>query len=131
MAFFLFRYLLPNDASEAEVSAARNSLLLLMVLFENMHIGNCRSETKSVFRLSPFKSPVLVLGTLSAFTIHLLAMHSHLGQSLLGTQAIAAKQWLVLLGLAFLIIPVMELHKFWWSRRHIGGSWRRCGLLRP
>ena len=45
-----------------EVTEARNVLLLMMVLFENFHIGNCRSETKSAFKLSPFRSPVLLAG---------------------------------------------------------------------
>ncbi|MFM7845705.1 MAG: cation-translocating P-type ATPase, partial [Planctomycetota bacterium] len=40
------------------VSDARNFLLLSLVLFENFHGGNCRSETRSVFALSPLRSPV-------------------------------------------------------------------------
>jgi P-type Ca2+ transporter type 2C len=38
--------MIENGWNETE---ARNVLLLLMVLFENFHIGNCRSETKSAF----------------------------------------------------------------------------------
>ncbi|MDF1845424.1 MAG: HAD-IC family P-type ATPase, partial [Rubripirellula sp.] len=50
--------------------AARSALLLLMVLFENVHLGNCRSETKSALRLSPFRSPILLGGALIALLIH-------------------------------------------------------------
>jgi magnesium-transporting ATPase (P-type) len=53
---------------------ARNLLLLVMVLFENFHIGNCRSETKSAFALSPLRSPILFYGTIIAFLVHVLAM---------------------------------------------------------
>ena len=59
---------------------ARNALLLLMVLFENVHIGNCRSETKSALRLSPFRSPILLGGALIALLLHLGTMFVPLGQ---------------------------------------------------
>ena len=32
-------------------------LLMLMVLFENVHLFNCRSETRSAFAMSPLRSP--------------------------------------------------------------------------
>jgi len=49
-----------------DVADARNLLLLAMVLFENFHVGNCRSETRSAFALSPLRSPVLF----SAHLVH-------------------------------------------------------------
>ena len=42
------------------VDAARNALLLLMVLFLNVHLLNCRSETRSAFAVTLRQSPVLV-----------------------------------------------------------------------
>ena len=44
--FFFFLILIRSGWRE---TSARNALLLLMVLFENVHIANCRSETKSLF----------------------------------------------------------------------------------
>ncbi len=55
------------------VVEARNLLLLAMVLFENFHVGNCRSETRSAFALSPLRSPTLFFGTVGAFLIHIAA----------------------------------------------------------
>ena len=43
VVFGVFAWLLSNGWSEA---GARNVILLLMVLFQIIHIGNCRSETK-------------------------------------------------------------------------------------
>ncbi len=97
--------------------AARNALLLLMVLFEIVHIGNCRSETKSALRLSPLRSPILLGGTLVAFSIHFVAMHVPLGWSVLGTEPLEAGTWAVLFALALTILPVMEFHKWLWSVR--------------
>ncbi|MCM2369846.1 cation-translocating P-type ATPase [Aporhodopirellula aestuarii] len=78
IGFLTFRWFLPEEATEGQVSSARNALLLLMVLFENIHIGNCRSETKSAFRMSPLRSPILLIGAITAFCIHLVAMHTFL-----------------------------------------------------
>jgi magnesium-transporting ATPase (P-type) len=117
IGFGTFRWFLPDDPSESEVATARNALLLLMVLFENIHIGNCRSETKSALKFSPLRSPVLVVGAIVAFLIHVAAMYTPFGQSILNTQPLSWNDWGVLLLLALAIFPVMELHKWSWKVR--------------
>ena len=89
-----------------------------MVLFENIHIGNCRSETKSALVMSPLRSPILLAGAITAFCIHVAAMHTPFGQMLLDAEPIAGKHWGVLLLLSLTILPVMELHKWSWSKRY-------------
>lgn len=118
VAFLTFQLYLPENPGKTDVAAARNALLLLMVLFENIHIGNCRSETKSALLFSPLRSPILLIGAMVAFSVHVLAMHTPLGQSLLDTQAIPLKDWGFLFLLALSIFPVMELHKLSWRLRH-------------
>jgi magnesium-transporting ATPase (P-type) len=99
------------------VADARNLLVQLYVLFEILHIGNSRSEKQSIFRLSPFSNPLLLLGTLTALGVHLAALHTPFFQSLLDVRPLALEEWLRLLGLASLILVVMEIHKVW-RRRH-------------
>jgi Ca2+-transporting ATPase len=99
------------------VPDARNLLLLTMVLFENFHVGNCRSETRSAFALSPLRSPALFFGTLGAFLLHVVAMNVPFFQNLLSTQPVGLQFWLVALAVSLLIVPAIELHKLWWSRR--------------
>ncbi|MCU0878589.1 MAG: HAD-IC family P-type ATPase [Pirellulaceae bacterium] len=99
------------------VADARNLLLLTMVLFENFHVGNCRSETRSAFALSPLRSPVLFFGTLGAFLLHVIAMYVPFLQEMLTTQPIDPWLWGVALGVSVLIVPAVELHKWWWSKR--------------
>jgi magnesium-transporting ATPase (P-type) len=118
IGFLTFRWFVPEGASDAEVASARNALLLLMVLFENIHIGNCRSETKSALRFSPLRSPILLAGVIGAFVIHLAAMYTPIGQTMLETEPVALKNWGILFLLALPIFPVMELHKWTWSIRH-------------
>jgi Ca2+-transporting ATPase len=100
-----------------DVAHARNLLLLVMVLFENFHIGNCRSETKSAFALSPLRSPVLFFGTLGAFLIHLSAMYVPFLQVMLATKPVELWMWGLAFGVSVLIVPAVELHKRWWAKR--------------
>ncbi|MFO0821260.1 MAG: cation transporting ATPase C-terminal domain-containing protein [Pirellulales bacterium] len=104
----------------ASVESTRNLLLLTMVLFENFHVGNCRSETRSAFAFSPLRSPMLFLGTLGAFLIHLVGMYTAGLQDILATQPVDWRSWGVALAVGFLVIPVIELYKLWrrWRLNH-------------
>jgi magnesium-transporting ATPase (P-type) len=114
VGFGLFRWCLSAGWSE---DAARNALLMLMVLFENVHLFNCRSETRSAFTMSPLRSPVLMLGIVAAFSIHVSMTYLPVGNLLLATQPVDAALWLKLLVLSVPILVVMELHKLSWSLR--------------
>jgi magnesium-transporting ATPase (P-type) len=115
VGFGAFRWML--DAGWT-LEAARNALLLLMVLFENIHIGNCRSETVSIFRLSPLRSPILLLGTVTAFAIHVFAMHVPALQGVLGARPVSLGLWAVLVALTLSVTVALELHKWSWALRH-------------
>jgi len=98
--------------------AARNTLLLLVVLFQLVHIGNCRSETKSALRLSPFRSPILLWGSITALLFHIAAMHLPIGQRILGVEPVSLATWGVLFALALTILVAMEIHKWTWAVRY-------------
>ncbi|MEZ4546380.1 MAG: cation transporting ATPase C-terminal domain-containing protein [Thermodesulfobacteriota bacterium] len=119
VGFGFFYYLIHTGWSEA---SARNVLLLLMVLFENVHIGNCRSETKSALILSPFRSPILLTGAVAALLVHVAAMYLPLGQELLGTEPVSLETWGIVAAIALTIFITMEIHKLiWWFRNRSAG----------
>jgi hypothetical protein len=60
VAFLLFQLLLERGFSLDE---ARNGTLMLMVLFENIHVFNSRSESLSTFRHNPMRNTLLLFGT--------------------------------------------------------------------
>lgn len=109
-----FWWMIAHEWSEP---AARNALLLLMVLFENIHIGNCRSETQSALRLSTLKSPFLLAGALGALAIHVAAMHLPLFQGMLQIEPVSATVWLSMFGLSLTVFVAIEIHKWTWSWR--------------
>ncbi len=108
VSFFLFQLLLDRGYS---VDEARNGTLLLMVLFENIHVFNCRSETRSVFRHNPLLNPILLVGTVAAQLIHIGAMYTPWISDVLHIQPVSPQHWLELLGFALSVLVVMELHK--------------------
>ncbi len=116
VAFGLFKYLLDQGFS---LEQARNSTLLLMVLFENVHVFNSRSETLSVFRHNPLRNKLLLGGTIVAQLVHIGAMYTPWLGDVLGASPVSFSQWLTLLGLALSVLVVMELHKWFRSRFNI------------
>lgn len=108
LAFLLFQFLLSTGAS---IEQARNETLLLMVLFENIHVFNSRSETLSAFRHNPFRNPILLIGTAAAQLIHIGAMYTPWINDVLQIQPVAFMRWLELLGIAMIVLVAMEIHK--------------------
>jgi len=108
VAFLLFQWLLQHGFTLEE---ARNGTLMLMVLFENIHVFNSRSESRSAFRHNPLRNPLLLFGTLTAQLIHIGAMYTPWISDVLQIQPISPQHWLVLMGLAISVLVVMELHK--------------------
>lgn len=114
MAFVLYAWLLSQGYTMEE---ARNGTLLLMVLFENIHVFNSRSETRSAFRQNPLRNPVLLFGTVAAQLVHIGAMYTPWLSDVLGIQPVSPQHWLELLGLALSILVVMEIQKKLWQLR--------------
>jgi magnesium-transporting ATPase (P-type) len=108
IAFTTWSWLLSNGWDE---TTARNMVILLMVLLENIHALNCRSEFRSVFRI-PFRAnPYLIIGIIAAQGIHILSMYNPVMQDLLQIAPVSIEQWGILLGISCIVLVVMELFK--------------------
>ncbi len=90
---------------------ARNTTMLLMVLFENAMIFTSRSELKSAFSTSPLKNPLLILGTLAAVLIQAAAMYMPWLSDVLEIHPVPLNQWILLLAVAIAVFAVMEVYK--------------------
>jgi len=108
IGFGSWHWMLANGWEE---DVARNIVLMLMVLLQNVHVFNCRSEYESAFRVPLRRNVVLVGGVLAAHGIHILAMHLPLLQTILRTEPVTLAQWGVLFLLALPLLFVMELYK--------------------
>ena len=116
LAFALFKWQLDSGVAEQE---ARNMTLLLMVLFENVHVLNSRSEQVSIFKQYFLGNKFLLFGMLAAQGIHIMAMYTPGLSELLELSPVSLQQWSGLLGIALLLIVVDELHKYSLSRGRV------------
>ncbi len=108
VAFALWFYLLKAGFEQTD---ARNYVLLLMVLFENFHVFNCRSEKTSAFKIPLKNNYILVIGVLGALSLHIISMYIPIMQEVLGVKPVDLTSFAVLFGLASILLGVMELFK--------------------
>ncbi|MDO9267204.1 MAG: HAD-IC family P-type ATPase [Sulfurimonas sp.] len=108
-AFALFYTLLEFGYQE---DVARNLTLLLMVLFENVHVFNSRSENNSIFKINHAKNRFLWISVLASQGIHIISMYNPFMQSLLSIEPVSLEMWSTLLLIALVLSLVMEAEKF-------------------
>ena len=97
-------------------AAARNLILLFMVLLQNVHVFNCRSESVFALKVPLRRNVILVLGVVAAQGIHVVSMYLPFMRTILGTEPVRFTQWLLLLSLALAVLLVMEVFKWIKSR---------------
>ncbi len=113
-AFGTFWWLLEQGTPLEE---ARNGVLMLMVLFGNLHALNSRSETTSLFRLPLIRNPFLLVAVPAAQLIHIAAMYTPGLSTVLEIQPIQLSTWVSLLAIAASLVLVEEAHKAWHRHR--------------
>ena len=113
LAFAVVATLNYLGVSEAE---ARNLTLLLMVMFGNIHALSSRSETQSLFKMSWFSNPLLLIAVPLAQAIHVGVMYLPGLRDVLEMQPVTLSQWSWLAGVALLLLLIEETHK--WKLRN-------------
>ncbi len=95
----------------ATLAYAQVAALTTMVVFQNFHVGNCRSEEVSVFRVSIFSNRFLLLGVLGALAVHLGAMYFPPTRILLGLEPLSPGSWVRIVVVASSVLVAVEAHK--------------------
>ena len=108
VAFIAYHWMLSTGWS---VDSARNMVLLLMVLFENLHTFNSRSETRSVFAMNPLKNKPLLFSVLAAQALHLGAIYTPGLNDVLQLEPVTLAQWAAMFGLALSLVLINEGYK--------------------
>jgi len=107
---FLF---LAERAAGTPLQEARTIALTTMVVFQVIHVGNCRSERHSLFAKSPFANPLLFAGTLAALSLHVGALYFGPTQAALRLEPLALETWVEIVLVALSVAVAVELHKLW------------------
>jgi len=114
VSFVLFYFLLRNGMS---VDSARNIILLLMVLFENVHVFNARSEINYLHQITYKSSAFLILWVIFTQLLHIACMYIPFMQNVLSVQPVSFNAWLVLAVVALGLVFIMEADKWLMLRR--------------
>lgn len=114
LAFTTFFYALEQETA---LHNARNLTLMLMVLFGNIHVLSSRSEKRSLFTMPFFANPFLILAVPIAQLIHIGAMYTPGLSHVLQIAPITPRQWIGLLLVAFTLLLVEEIHKYFLRKR--------------
>jgi Ca2+-transporting ATPase len=106
--FAMFTWELDRTGS---IELAQTVALMTMVVYQMFHAGNSRSVTRSVFRMSPFSNPFLLIAVVGAFAISAVALYLPVTQLILRVEPIEIDAWLRIILVASSIIVAMEAHK--------------------
>ncbi|GIV11546.1 MAG: ATPase [Fimbriimonadales bacterium] len=104
---FLYEY-----ESTGSLTRAQTVALTTMVLFQNFHVGNARSEFRSAFLLSPLRNPFLLIAAITATAVHALALYLPITQFILRVEPIEWEAWRRSGLVALSVVALVELHKW-------------------
>ena len=107
---FSFWYFLLNTLN-MEVTLARGYIMALMVFIQNIHVFNCRSESKSAFSV-PLKNNYLIVGgVLGSILLQIIVMEVDFLSKILQTTKIPFPHLIYLFAIAILVLIIMEIYK--------------------
>lgn len=107
---FIIWYLLIKKLS-FDITLARTYIMALMVFMQNIHVLNCRSEKTSIFKMNFFKNPFIIITIIGSILLQIIVMEVPFFNTILKVVGIKFENMILLLLIACLIIPVMEMFK--------------------
>lgn len=93
-----------------DVAESRGYIMTLMVFIQNMHVLNCRSETKSIFKI-PTNNILIALSITSAIILQFIIMEVNQISILFQTKSIPLWHMIFLFFASTPIVFIMELYK--------------------
>ncbi len=100
-----------------ELLEARALAFSVLALSPLIHAFSCRSPIRSAFASRPLLSPPLLIAVAVSATIHLVAVLVPTLQPVFKTFPVSGSEWLLVLGLAMIVLPVVDVAKLINRRR--------------
>ena len=104
--------------SGVSLERARTVALTTMVFFQFYQALNCRSETESIFSMSPMSNPFLFYAMIAAFFAQLAVLYVPSLQWVFRTVPLTMTEWLEIGLVTITIIIAVEMDK-WIRRRNL------------
>ena len=102
--------------ANVELELARTIVMTLMVFLQNWHTLNCKSETESIFKTNIFQNPLVFISIALAIGLQFLIVEVPPIAAALGLTSIPFTAVLAMLGIAMVILVVMETYKYFVRR---------------
>lgn len=112
---FILWYLLMKY--NVELKVARGYVLVLMVFIQNIHVINCRSESKSIFENSFIKNPFVLFTIIGSILLQIVFMEVPVLARFLQTTQIPYLHLIILFLLALPILTVIEIYKYFKKKK--------------
>jgi len=109
IVFILWFYLL--KFVNMDVSTARGYVMALMIIIQNVHAFNCRSEKKSAFSVPLMSNPIFLYGVIGSCILGVAVMEFDALVLFLKTTSIPVSHLFGLLVLSLVILVIMECYK--------------------
>lgn len=99
------------------LAEARTVAVNLFVMIELAYLFNCRSLTKSMFKIGVFTNPWVLFGSTTMIILQLFYTYSPVMNRIFGSQPISGKDWLMIIAIALVVYTIIGLEK--WLRLHV------------
>lgn len=96
---------------EFNVYIARGYVLVLMIIIQNIHAFNCRSEEKSISEINLFSNKIFLIGIMGSIILGVLVMEIPSLTVLLKAASIPLSDFTSLFAIGLLILLIMEIYK--------------------
>ena len=94
-----------------ELETARGYAMCLIVFLQNLHVLNCRSENHSLFSVSLFKNPIVILTIIGNIVLQIIVMKFSPLSNLLDAVPVPISHMGILFAISLIILPVLEILK--------------------
>ncbi|MEM0342729.1 MAG: HAD-IC family P-type ATPase [Thermoplasmata archaeon] len=109
-------FLFNSEWSEEGEGSARTIAFATMAMFQVFNALNCRSRTRSIFKIGFFSNRYLLIAACSSFLLNLLATTLPPLRTALGTVPLSLSEWAFVIAVSASILVVDELRKLVQSR---------------
>jgi Ca2+-transporting ATPase len=113
----VFSMFMWQKANGYTVEEARTVAVNLFVMIELTYLFNCRSLTKSMFRIGLFTNPWVLVGSGVMIVLQLLFTYASFMNKIFHSAPIAASDWLLIIIISVAVYTIIGLEK--WLRLHV------------
>ena len=109
VVFGLWVYLI--NYLKVDVSVSRTYVMALMIIIQNFHAFNCKSEDKSIGEINLFSNKIFLFGIIGSVILGVSVIQIPIFNSFLKTTGLPANNLCLIFALGLVILLVMEIYK--------------------